>query len=83
MRTVSAVPKARPTAREVWSPFFARYDASRVAEVVRQKIEAGERSLRAILDAVGAEELPLSPAERSALRDWDTPEDLDSHSQAR
>ena len=61
----------------VWSPLFARYDAVRVAPVARAKLERGERSLRAVLDAVETRELPLSPEERLALRDWDTPGDVD------
>lgn len=61
----------------VWSPLFARYDAPRVAPVARACFDAGERSLRAVLDAVSAVELPLTPDERAALRDWDAPEDID------
>ena len=61
----------------VWSPLFARYDAPRIAPVARACLEEGERSLRAVLDAVSAVELPLTPDERAALRDWDAPEDID------
>jgi molybdopterin-guanine dinucleotide biosynthesis protein A len=61
----------------IWSPLFARYDAARVAPVARQKLESGERSLRSVLEAVDTRELPLSPQERLALRDWDAPEDVD------
>jgi molybdopterin-guanine dinucleotide biosynthesis protein A len=60
-----------------WSPLFARYDARRVRGVARARFDAGERSLRAVLDAVGARELPLSSGERAALRDWDEPGDID------
>jgi len=61
----------------IWSPLFARYDAARVRAVARAKLEAGERSLRVVLEAVGARELPLSTEERAALRDWDEPGDID------
>jgi molybdenum cofactor guanylyltransferase len=61
-----------------WSPFFARYDAARVGGLARTKLEEGERSLRAVLDAVDTRELPLSPDELPALRDWDAPEDIDA-----
>ncbi len=72
--------RSTPGAVPTWSPLFARYDASRVAPVARAKLDAGERSLRAVLDAVDARELPLSPDERRALRDWDHPGDIDVHS---
>jgi molybdopterin-guanine dinucleotide biosynthesis protein A len=61
----------------LWSPFFARYDAARVAAVARAKLEQGERSLRAVLESVDTRELPLSAEERRALRDWDSPADVD------
>lgn len=61
----------------VWSPLFARYDAARVAPVARAQLEAGERSLWRVLQAVDARELPLSPDERATLRDWDEPSDVE------
>ena len=75
-------PCEAPLAREaegatIWSPLFARYDAARAGAVARAKLESGERSLRAVLDAVDTRELPLSPDERLALRDWDAPGDVD------
>ena len=66
----------------VWSPLFARYDSARVLGSARAKLQAGDRSLRAVLDAVGARELPLSRDEQRALRDWDSPEDIDSDVEA-
>jgi molybdopterin-guanine dinucleotide biosynthesis protein A len=61
----------------VWSPLFARYDAPRMASVARACLEAGERSLRSVLDAARAAPLPLTPDEQAALRDWDAPEDIE------
>lgn len=59
----------------LWSPFFARYDAARLATIARTKLEEGRRSLRAVLESIDTYELPLSAEERRALRDWDSPED--------
>jgi molybdopterin-guanine dinucleotide biosynthesis protein A len=61
----------------VWSPLFARYDAPLVAKIARTKLDAGERSLRVVLESIDTRELPLSPEERRALRDWDAPSDID------
>jgi molybdopterin-guanine dinucleotide biosynthesis protein A len=72
-----AVALAARDAGAVWSPLFARYDARRLAPVARAKLEAGERSLRVVLDAVETHELPLSAEERRSLRDWDTPQDVE------
>ncbi len=61
----------------LWSRLFARYDAARVRTLARAKLDAGERSLRVVLDSVDARELPLTAEERRALRDWDAPSDID------
>jgi molybdopterin-guanine dinucleotide biosynthesis protein A len=58
-----------------WEPFFARYDAKAVLPIARAHAAARRGSLQALLDAVSAEELALTPAEHAELRDWDTPED--------
>jgi molybdopterin-guanine dinucleotide biosynthesis protein A len=58
-----------------WEPFFARYDASLLPRV-RASIAAGNRSLQSLFDQAAL--LPLEPEEEPLLRDWDTPEDIDS-----
>jgi molybdopterin-guanine dinucleotide biosynthesis protein A len=76
-----AVAAREAGARAIWSPLFARYDASRVRSVARAKLDAGERSLRAVLESIETCELPLTLEERRALRDWDSPSDIDDPSQ--
>ncbi len=61
-----------------WSPLFARYDSSRVAAVAHATLASGARAMRAVLEVCDARELPLSPEERAALRDWDAPGDIDA-----
>jgi molybdopterin-guanine dinucleotide biosynthesis protein A len=58
-----------------WEPFFARYDARAILPLAEASARSGARSLQAILDAVGARELALSPDEAAQLDDWDTPAD--------
>lgn len=60
----------------VWQPLFARYRAAAVVPVVDRLLAEGRRSLWSVLNALGAEELPVSPEDRALLRDWDSPEDL-------
>ena len=59
-----------------WQPLFARYDAVRVVDVAVARSRSIDHSLQRLLDVVGAEELPLQPAEAAQLRDWDSPEDV-------
>ena len=39
-------------------------------------VEAGERSLQGLLDAVSAQEIVLTEDQWRQLRDWDTPSDV-------
>jgi molybdopterin-guanine dinucleotide biosynthesis protein A len=59
-----------------WEPLFARYDAARVRPFARGRLARRELSLQGLLDEVGAEELPLQPAEVELLCDWDSPSDI-------
>jgi molybdenum cofactor guanylyltransferase len=59
-----------------WEPFFARFDARAALSTAERHAAGGPRSLQALLDALGATELPLSEQEARELRDWDSPEDL-------
>jgi molybdenum cofactor guanylyltransferase len=56
-----------------WEPFCAIYDAPRVLPIVRAQIEAGERSLRALLAKTKTRAVAIDGAH---LRDWDRPEDV-------
>jgi molybdopterin-guanine dinucleotide biosynthesis protein A len=58
-----------------WEPLFARYDPEKVLPSARARASQGQRSLQGLLDAVGAQELPVSEEEWPHLRDWDTPSD--------
>jgi molybdopterin-guanine dinucleotide biosynthesis protein A len=60
-----------------WSALFARYDSRRAAPAAVALLASGVRSVQPLLDVCGARELPLSPEERAALRDWDRPGDVD------
>jgi molybdopterin-guanine dinucleotide biosynthesis protein A len=63
-----------PKRGRLWEPFFARYDAEAARPIVRARLEARDRSLQSLLDALGARELALGEADRRLLADWDTPE---------
>lgn len=59
-----------------WEPLFAKVLASTALPTARATAASGRRSLVAVLDALGACELPLSPAEEEELADWDTPAEV-------
>jgi molybdopterin-guanine dinucleotide biosynthesis protein A len=58
-----------------WEPLFARYDAARVIEAAEDRAHSGDHALQGLLNALGADVLPLESAEAEELRDWDRPED--------
>jgi len=61
-----------------WEPFFARYDSSRVRSALEGVLARGERSMHALLASVRVDELVLTDDERTTLRDWDSPSDVDT-----
>jgi molybdopterin-guanine dinucleotide biosynthesis protein A len=65
-----------PRQGDRWQPMFARYDAARTLPVAIANAEAGRRSLQALLDRAGVDELVLTDDESAELRDWDTPDDV-------
>lgn len=65
-----------------WSALFARYDSRRAAPAATALLASGVRSVQALLDACDTRELPLSPEERAALRDWDQPSDIEDEGTA-
>ncbi len=65
-----------PRRNGVWEPFFARYDAGGARTAVEDAVRSGPTSLQALLDRLGAVELPLAPEEEALLGDWDRPEDV-------
>jgi len=67
---------ARRTANGPFEPFLARYDAERVGAVLTRQLRGGTRSFQALFAACNVVEWPLTPEERAAWDDWDTPEDL-------
>jgi molybdenum cofactor guanylyltransferase len=80
-RLASAPPSPAVAARRDgrWEPFFARYEPNVVLPTALVHATAGRHSLQALLDAVSAQELVLTPDEHAELRDWDTPEDASLH----
>lgn len=71
---VVVAPRRSPDAP--WEPMLARYDAAKLADVLRETISRGERSFQKLFASVEIEALPLSAAVERALDDWDHPEDL-------
>jgi molybdenum cofactor guanylyltransferase len=72
----SEAPVVAPKREGRWEPLFARYDARRAAPVARARLARRELALKGLLDALGADELPLLPGESMLLDDWDRPEDI-------
>jgi molybdopterin-guanine dinucleotide biosynthesis protein A len=66
-----------PRLEGIWNPLFARYSGS-CAPLALDLLKEGRRSLKSLLEALGtgAEPLPVSPDEKAALDDWDSPEDM-------
>ena len=62
----------------VRNPLVARYRVIAALPAARQVMQAGKRSLQAVLDhlAEGVHTLTISPAEAAKLDDWDSPEDV-------
>lgn len=58
-----------------WEPLFSRWTAAALPRA-EAHLAAAQLSLQALLDALGAHELPLDADARRALRDWDTPADV-------
>jgi molybdopterin-guanine dinucleotide biosynthesis protein A len=71
-------PVVAPRRDNRWEPLFAQYDAQRVLPVARRLAGEGAHSLQRLLEEVRAVELPMRTDEMNELRDWDTPEDMDS-----
>jgi len=72
-----------PREAERWQPLFARYRPAAVLPALEAALAAGESSLQRIFSRLvgGPElvaELVLSAGERTALRDWDRPSDMDA-----
>lgn len=62
----------------VRNPLVARYRVSAALPAAREVMQAGKRSLQAVLDRLsdGVQTLPVSAAEAARLDDWDSPEDV-------
>lgn len=60
-----------------WEPMLARYDAARLLDVLDDATIQRVRSFQKLFAMIDVAPLPLSPAIERALRDWDTPEDIE------
>jgi molybdopterin-guanine dinucleotide biosynthesis protein A len=69
----SRAPAVAARRGDLWEPLFARYRAPAALAVARALADSGRHALFGVLDALGAEELPMSHEELAELRDWDTP----------
>jgi molybdopterin-guanine dinucleotide biosynthesis protein A len=60
------------------NPLVARYEREPARAALSRVLQAGKRSLQAVLDQLEphVRELTLSPREQLTLGDWDTPEDV-------
>ena len=63
---------------EINNPLLARYTVAEALPAARATLEAGKRSLQAVLERLsnGAVIMSLSQAEAASVEDWDTPEDM-------
>lgn len=63
---------------EVKNPLLARYSVAEALPAARATLEAGKRSLQAVLERLGSGTvvMPLTSAETATVDDWDTPEDM-------
>ena len=66
------------TQGEIKNPLLARYAVAEALPAARATLEAGKRSLQAVLERLGdgAVVMPLTLAEAATVDDWDTPEDV-------
>ncbi|MCA9642456.1 MAG: NTP transferase domain-containing protein [Polyangiaceae bacterium] len=62
-----------------WQPFFGYYRVEPSLVAAEALLATGARSLQRLFEHIEAPlELPLSDEERAQLRDWDTPEQVNS-----
>jgi molybdopterin-guanine dinucleotide biosynthesis protein A len=66
----------RDNATGKWEPLFARYRSATVAPLLERALAEGERSFQGLFTRLTVRELILDAEERTQLRDWDTPEDM-------
>jgi molybdopterin-guanine dinucleotide biosynthesis protein A len=62
----------------LWEPLCARYAAAEVAPHCALALARGVRSFQRLFELLAPVELCLDAGERSLLKDWDRPEDVDS-----
>lgn len=64
--------------KDVRNPLVARYQIEPARAAVGRVLQAGKRSLQAVLDELepDVQALTLSESEHATLGDWDTPEDV-------
>jgi molybdopterin-guanine dinucleotide biosynthesis protein A len=69
----SRAPAVAARRGDIWEPLFARYDAPVALAAARELAARGRHALFGVLDALGAEGLPMSDDELALLSDWDAP----------
>lgn len=67
---------------ERFLPLFAGFSGAAVRRRVEDAVRDGARSPSAVLRALDAARLRVSPDELAALADWDTPEDVATRSES-
>lgn len=74
----SAVVAPRPRPEGPWEPMLGRYDPVALGPVLDAAIADGVRSFQALFQRLEVDAPPLTPELERALRDWDTPDDVDA-----
>lgn len=59
-----------------WEPMLARYEVDAVLTVLDDAIAEGRRSFQSLFRSLEVDALPMTKELSTALRDWDTPDDL-------
>jgi len=67
---------ARDPHGDKWQAMFVRYASREVRPIVSAALAAGQHSFQQLFARLPVTELRLAPSEHEALRDWDTPEDM-------
>ena len=70
-----------PLVEDRFQPLAATYATEVTLAAVDRTLAQGKRALMHVLDELGdeLEPLELSGAQALALRDWDTPDDIQNH----
>ena len=75
-RSDAAVVAPRRGPDAPWEPMLARYEVDAVLAVLDTAIADGRRSFQSLFRSLEIDALPMTAELSTALRDWDTPDDI-------